>query len=187
MGLNDSPQETLLVERVRRMTEVNPTPTVSIVGRVSSDRMNLIEKLVPRFKALGYRIAVVKHDVHGFEMDREGKTTWRYSNAGSDVVIISSSTKMALIRQTGKELSLAEIEEYVRGSVDLLITDGYLSGDKPKIEVSREPESKDILCSLPELIAVVSEGHYNLNIPQFAMDDINSLAEFIIDRFLVKK
>ena len=169
------------------MRKVKPTPAVSIVGRASSDRTNLIEKLIPRFKSLGYRVAVVKHDVHGFEMDREGKTTWRYSKAGSDVVIISSSTKMALIRQTGAELSLAEIEEYVRGSVDLLITDGYLNGDKPKIEVSREPECKNILCSLPELIAVVSDHHYNLKVPQFAIDDINSLAEFIIERFLVKK
>jgi molybdopterin-guanine dinucleotide biosynthesis protein MobB len=64
-----------LSERTISLNEAVRTPTISIVGRTGAGRKTVIEKLVPRLKSLGYRIAVAKHDVHGFEMDHEGKDT----------------------------------------------------------------------------------------------------------------
>ena len=52
-------------------------PIVSVVGRSDSGKTTFLEKLIPRLKARGLRLAVVKHDRHGFEMDRPGKDTWR--------------------------------------------------------------------------------------------------------------
>ena len=176
-----------MIEKNSLLYDKIATPTVSIVGRSSAARANVIERLIPRIKLGGYRVAIAKHDVHGFEMDQKGKSTWRYGQAGSDVVIISNPTKMALIRQTKKELDLAEIEAYVRGTVDLLITDGYLSSDKPKIEVAVGVVGEDFLSCAPDLIAVVSDGPRTLEIPQFAVDDVDGLADFIITRFLTGK
>ena len=53
-------------------------PIVSIVGKSDSGKTTLIEKLLPELTRRGYRIATVKHDVHGFEVDREGKDSWRH-------------------------------------------------------------------------------------------------------------
>jgi molybdopterin-guanine dinucleotide biosynthesis adapter protein len=176
-----------LIEKGSVLCGTNATPTVSIVGRSSKARTDVIEKLIPRFKSGGYRIAIAKHDVHGFEIDQEGKSTWRYGQAGSDVVIISNPIKMALIRQTKAELNLTEIEAYVRGTVDVLITDGYLKSDKPKIEVAVGPVSEALLSSVPDLIAVVSNCSREFGVPRFAPNDIGGLADFIISRFLVKQ
>jgi molybdopterin-guanine dinucleotide biosynthesis protein B len=176
-----------LIEKSSLLCDIIPTPTVSIVGRSSSARANVIERLIPMIKLSGYRIAVAKHDVHGFEIDQEGKSTWRYGQAGSDVVIISNPIKMALIRRMKTELNLTEIEAYVRGTADVLITDGYLKSDKPKIEVAVGPVSEALLCSVPDLVAVVSDRPQEVGVPQFALDDINKLADFIIGRFLLKQ
>ena len=48
-------------------------PIISIVGKSDSGKTTLIEKLVPELTRRGYRIATVKHDIHGFEVDREGR------------------------------------------------------------------------------------------------------------------
>ena len=65
-------------------------PIISIVGKSDSGKTTLIEKLLPELVRRSYRIATVKHDVHGFEVDREGKDSWRHKKAGAHTVIISS-------------------------------------------------------------------------------------------------
>jgi len=71
-------------------------PVVSIVGKSNSGKTTLLEKLIPELKRRGYRVATVKHDTHGFEIDRPGKDTWRLAQAGADAVVISSGDKLAL-------------------------------------------------------------------------------------------
>jgi len=48
-------------------------PIVSIVGKSDSGKTTLIEKLLPELTRRGLRIATIKHDTHGFEVDHEGK------------------------------------------------------------------------------------------------------------------
>lgn len=48
-------------------------PIVSIVGKSSSGKTTLVEKLIPELVRRGYRVATVKHNIHDFEIDHEGK------------------------------------------------------------------------------------------------------------------
>ena len=57
-------------------------PIISIVGASNSGKTTFLEKLIPELASRGYRVGAVKHDAHGFEMDREGKDTWRLRGAG---------------------------------------------------------------------------------------------------------
>jgi molybdopterin-guanine dinucleotide biosynthesis protein B len=60
-------------------------PIVSIVGKTNSGKTTLIEGLVLELKKRGYRVGVIKHDVHGVKLsdvDTEGKDTWRLKKAG---------------------------------------------------------------------------------------------------------
>ena len=47
-------------------------PIICVVGASNSGKTTFLEKLIPDLSRRGYRIGTVKHDVHGFEMDREG-------------------------------------------------------------------------------------------------------------------
>jgi molybdopterin-guanine dinucleotide biosynthesis protein B len=53
-------------------------PIVSIVGKSDSGKTTLLEKLVAELRSRGLRIATVKHDAHSFEIDHEGKDSWRH-------------------------------------------------------------------------------------------------------------
>jgi molybdopterin-guanine dinucleotide biosynthesis protein B len=158
-------------------------PVVSIVGKSNSGKTTLLEKLIPELKRRGYRVATVKHDTHGFEVDRPGKDTWRLAQAGADAVVISSSDKLALIKRVAREQSLAEIAALV-GEADIVLTEGYKRGPAPKIEVSRRAISTELLCTADELVAIASDQRFPLPVPQFALDDAAGLADVLEERFL---
>lgn len=163
-------------------------PIVSIVGKSDSGKTTLIEKLLPELTKRGYRIATVKHDTHGFEVDREGKDSWRHKKAGAYAVVISSPEKIALIRDVERDLNLNEIREKFIQDVDLVITEGYKKDVQPKIEIFRREKHDSLLCSQDDnLIAVVTNKKFDIDVPQFELDDIPGLADFIEDRFLKSK
>jgi len=163
-------------------------PIISIVGKSDSGKTTLIEKLVPELTRRGYRVATVKHDVHGFEVDREGKDSWRHKQAGAHTVIISSPQKIALIRDVEKDSTLDEIRRRWVQDVDLLLSEGYKKDVQPKIEVFRKEKHKKLLCTKKDnLIAIVSDRKFNVGVPCFHLEDMKGLSNFIEKEFLKSK
>ena len=160
-------------------------PIISIVGKSDSGKTTLIEKLVPELTRRGYRIATVKHDVHGFEVDREGKDSWRHKRAGAHTVVISSPQKIALIRDVERDLSLMEIRDKLIRDVDLVLSEGYKRDVQPKIEIFRKERHQELLCAKEDkLIAIVSDQTFNVGIPCFDLEDMKGLSDFIEKEFL---
>ncbi|MDI6892543.1 MAG: molybdopterin-guanine dinucleotide biosynthesis protein B [Actinomycetota bacterium] len=179
---------------------MNRIPIVCIVGKSDSGKTTFIEKLVPELKRRGYRVATIKHDVHGFNIDIPGKDSWRHSRAGADVTVVSSSKKIAVIKKVVGELTLDEIAERYLSDVDIIIAEGFKRQDKPKIEVHRPDVHVSPLCSSRELIALVGlpvrqvgkptsrQGETSiLDVPHFDREDAEGVADIIEERFLGKK
>lgn len=165
---------------------MNQPPIISIVGLSDVGKTTFLEKLIAELKRRGYRVATIKHDVHGFEIDRPGKDSWRHAQAGSDVVVIASPTRMAMIRRLDRELTLDELATYLT-DVDLILTEGYKRGDKPKIEISRRARGSDLLCSPDELIALVTDQPFDLPVPQYDLDDAAGVADLLEQRFPIAR
>jgi molybdopterin-guanine dinucleotide biosynthesis adapter protein len=160
-------------------------PIVSIVGKSDSGKTTLIEKLLPELVRRGYRIATVKHDVHGFEVDREGKDSWRHKKAGAHTVIISSPQKVALIRDVEKDLTLDELREKLVQDVDLILSEGYKKDVQPKIEIFRKEKHQELLCTPQDnLVAIVSNQTFDIGVPCYGLDDMKGLGNFIESMFL---
>jgi molybdopterin-guanine dinucleotide biosynthesis protein B len=163
-------------------------PIISIVGKSDSGKTTLIEKLLPELKRRGYRVATVKHDIHSFEVDREGKDSWRHKQAGAHTVVISSPQKVALIRDVEKDLTLEELREKLIQDVDLILSEGYKKDVQPKIEVFRKGKHKELLCTKEDhLVAIVSNQKFDIGSPCFHLEDIKGLADFIEKQFLQSK
>jgi molybdopterin-guanine dinucleotide biosynthesis protein B len=163
-------------------------PIISIVGKSDSGKTTLIEKLLPELKRRGYRVATVKHDIHSFEVDREGKDSWRHKQAGAHTVVISSPQKVALIRDVEKDLTLEELREKLIQDVDLILSEGYKKDVQPKIEVFRKGKHKELLCTKEDhLVAIVSNQKFDIGGPCFHLEDIKGLADFIEKQFLQSK
>jgi molybdopterin-guanine dinucleotide biosynthesis adapter protein len=160
-------------------------PIVSIVGKSDSGKTTLIEKLLPELTARGYRVATVKHDVHGFEVDREGKDSWRHKRAGAHTVVISSPQKVAVIRDVDRDLTLEEIRDKLIQDVDLILSEGYKKDVQPKIEVFRKEKHEQLLCSKEDhLVAIASNRSFDVGVPCFDLEDMKGLAGFIEETFL---
>jgi len=161
---------------------------ISIVGRSKVGKTTFLEKLVPEIKSRGYRVGTIKHDAHDhFEIDHKGKDTWRHREAGAQVVAISSPTRFALTKMVESELNVDTIVATYFTDEDLVLTEGYKSGNKEKIEVCRKELQAELLCSQADrLVAVVSDFSVEAGVPRFELEDISGVADFIEERFLRK-
>jgi molybdopterin-guanine dinucleotide biosynthesis protein B len=156
---------------------------LSVVGRSQSGKTTLIEKLIPELKKRGHRIGTIKHAHHGFDIDKSGKDSWRHRHAGADVVVVASPGKIAMVRDEDRE-SLDDLQNYFEG-MDLIITEGYKTQNKPKIEVMRAARHTELVCEGDRnLIAVVTDLDLNPSVPKFGLDDIKELADLIQQKFL---
>ena len=78
-----------------------PTPrVVGFIGYSNTGKTTLIEKLIPIFTSRGLRVAAIKHAHHGFDMDRPGKDSYRYRQAGAGQVLIATEQRWALLTET---------------------------------------------------------------------------------------
>ncbi|HUW67467.1 MAG TPA: molybdopterin-guanine dinucleotide biosynthesis protein B [Candidatus Nanoarchaeia archaeon] len=117
---------------------MNP-PIICIVGQSGSGKTTLIEGLLTGLNKRGYRVGTIKHHSHDdFEIDHEGKDTWRHARAGAETVSISSPTMFAIIKKVNKELTLDEIAGFMEDR-DVILADGYTSSEKPRIVINTEP------------------------------------------------
>jgi molybdopterin-guanine dinucleotide biosynthesis protein B len=159
-------------------------PVVSVVGKSGSGKTVFLEKLITVLKSRRLRIGIIKHDPHGFDIDQPGKDSWRHAQAGSDAVVLSSPTKLALIKRLDQEIALDEIVNAYLPDVDLVITEGYKRGPKKKIEVSRRERSRELVSPPEDLVAIVTDQTFDLPVPQFGLDEVKEVADFIMQRFL---
>lgn len=162
-------------------------PVISIVGgKSNSGKTTLLEKLIREAKRRGWRVATLKHDVHGFEMDQPGKDTWRHAQAGADIVAISSPHRIAILENVAEDQPLEEVLARIQG-VDVIFTEGYKHGSKPKIEVFRSSVHEELFSKLEELIAIASDISFDNGIPCFSLDDAKGLCDLIEEKYNVSK
>lgn len=160
-------------------------PVVSIVGKSNSGKTTLIEKIIPELIRRGWRVGTIKHNMHGFEIDHEGKDSWRHRKAGARVTVLASPHQVAVLEDTDRDLDIEELRDrYVRG-VDIILVEGYKRNPYPKIEVFRPSLKRERLCSPDDnLMALASDESIAAGVPCFDLNDISGIATLIEDRFL---
>jgi molybdopterin-guanine dinucleotide biosynthesis protein MobB len=156
---------------------------LSVVGRGNVGKTTFLVGLVVELKKRGYRVATIKHFERDFETDKPGKDSWRLTEAGSDVSIIAAPQKVAMVRRLQRELSLDEIVASLP-EMDIVLTEGYKQDHKPKIEVVRQAVTRELIFAPPELVAVVSDMTFEVNVPQFALEDASGVATLIEQNYI---
>ncbi|NPA25630.1 MAG: molybdopterin-guanine dinucleotide biosynthesis protein B [Deltaproteobacteria bacterium] len=166
---------------------MNSTPLVGFVGYSDSGKTTLVTALIAHLSELGFRVGAVKHHRRTFDIDHEGKDSWRFTRAGARKTIITGPRQTALVETTEEQRPLDELaEEYLKG-LDLILVEGFKLAAIPKIEIQRAELGRPLLCREerhdPDLIAVVSDRPLQLDVPVFLPDDISGLAAFICRHF----
>lgn len=160
-------------------------PIVCVVGASDSGKTTFLERLIPELSSRGYRVGTIKHDAHGFEMDREGKDTWRHRRAGAATIAISSPTQVATIRGTTSEMELSEVVSRYFWAEDVVIAEGFKRSRFPKIEIFRKAIEPAPICAAGDnLMAVVSDDPLETDAPIYGFQKVSAVADLIEDRFL---
>lgn len=156
---------------------------VSVIGKSGVGKTTLLEKLVPELRSRGYRIGTIKHDAHDFEIDYPGKDSWRLTRAGSNIVVLAARSRLAVVEQLDEEWPLERLASIMADRVDLILTEGYLRSATPKMEVSRRALGNALVAQPVDLLAIISDQPFSLNVPQFGLDDAPALASFLEQYF----
>lgn len=172
------------MSREEKTFQGNRIPVVSIVGKSNSGKTTLLEKLLREGKRRGWRMATIKHDVHGFDMDKPGKDTWRHAQAGADIVAISSPKKIAFLESVAEEQPLDEVLARIQG-VDIIFTEGYKRENKPKIEVFRSEVHSELLCQPEELLAIAADIGFDNGVPCYGLDDAAGLCDLLAETYRI--
>lgn len=136
---------------------------ICIVGKSKTGKSGLMEELIKELKARGLRVGALKYHKHGdFEIDIEGKDTWKYANAGADTVAISSSVKLAVIRKVKEEIGIDDICNKYFSDSDVVLADGFTLSDKPRIIVADNEEEIELFRRGCSVVAVVGKAGYGL-------------------------
>jgi molybdopterin-guanine dinucleotide biosynthesis protein B len=173
-----------MVEKMA-VAKLKDIPIVSIVGESDTGKTTLIEKIIPVLTGRGYRVATIKHHAHGFEIDHEGKDSWRHKQAGARTTVLSSPRRVAVVEDVEKDHEIWELRDIYIRNVDLILTEGFKKNRYPKIEVFRADHRGDLISRSDEnLIAVVGDNPPEGRVPCFGSNDINGIVDLIEERFL---
>ncbi len=182
--------EVQMLDWMEEQGEQEMSPIVAIVGKSQSGKTMLVEQLIRELKKRGYRIAALKHSHCGVEIDHPGKDSWKFTQAGSDAVCISSPDKVAFIRNLNCELKVEEITPILGSEFDLVLAEGFKKSKIRKIEVHRKELGDNLICSPEELSAIVTDSPTDtliadgFKLPIFRWSDTAAIADFIEKNFL---
>lgn len=130
-----------------------------ISGYSGSGKTTLLEQLLPRLKAKGLKIAVIKHTHHDFDLDQPGKDSWRHRAAGADEVLLAGGQRWALLHELRDqpEPALTELVSHL-APCDLVLVEGFKQEAFLKLEVYRPALGKPPLYpGREDIIAVATD------------------------------
>ncbi len=154
---------------------------IGIIGYSNSGKTTLIERLIPIFRARGLAVSAIKNAHHGFDMDRPGKDSYRYRDAGAGQVLIATALRWALLTETPQRaVTLNELLGEL-APCDLVIVEGFKSeGRIPRIEVLRKSNSEPpIYLHDDNVVAIASDHALEASLPVLDLNAPAKIAEFI--------
>ncbi len=179
--------------RVTRIHLLLAMNVIGLCGFSGSGKTTLAEQLIAQLRAAGRRVSVVKHAHHSFDIDHQGKDSWRHRQAGASEVVIGSDRRLAKIREfevrtdpTVHDL-IAEL-----APCDWVLVEGFKLAALPKIEVWRAANGKPArYLEDPHVVAVATDDPRRLPaptaLPVLDLNDAAGVAAFLLadpDRYL---
>src|SRR6201994_357037 len=111
---------------------------IGLAGWSGAGKTTLLSRVIPYFIKQGLRVSVIKHAHHDFDVDVEGKDSWKHRQSGASEVLVSSARRWALMHELrgAGEPGLQELLSKL-SPVDLVLIEGFKRGAVAKIEIHR--------------------------------------------------
>ncbi len=153
-----------------------------VTGWKNAGKTGLMERLVSEITARGFSVSTVKHAHHAFDVDHEGRDSYRHRAAGAQEVMLASGVRVAQMTELRGDAEppldalLARLKP-----VDLVLIEGYKRDDHPKVEAHRAVTGNPLIApGDPTVRAVAADVPLDLDRPVFDLNDTASIADFIL-------
>ena len=161
---------------------------VGFAGYSGSGKTTLVEKLIPALKLRGFRVSVVKHAHHRFDIDHPGKDTHRHREAGAFEVVVASKNRLALMREFERpsELTVHQLIAELYEGVDWVLVEGFKHSDLLKIEVWRASSGQPTRYRDDDfVVAIATDSPAQLPEatlrPVLDLNDADAVADFLVN------
>ena len=154
-----------------------------VVGWKNAGKTGLMERLVTEITGRGYSVSTLKHAHHRFDVDHEGKDSYRHRQAGATEVLLASRNRFALMHELRDE-DEPPLEDLLAklAPVDLVLIEGYKRDRHPKVEAHRSVTGNPLIAPEDDTIrAVASDKELDLDRPVFDLDDTKAIADFVLE------
>ncbi len=166
------------------MSQFNASlPLLGFAAYSGTGKTTLLEAMLPKLVERGIRVAVIKHAHHNFDIDQEGKDSYRLRKAGASQMLISSRYRRALVTETPEdEASLPYlIAQLDQTQLDLILVEGFKKLSFPKIELHREEVGKPWLHPDDNnIIAVAANIDADTTLPKLNINNLEQLTDFVV-------
>ena len=155
-----------------------------IIGWKDVGKTFYVCEIIKKLKAMGFKVASIKHAHHNFEIDHKNTDSYMHREAGSSQIIISSSKRWAKITElkNKNEKNLKYLLGHL-SKTDFVIVEGFKKENHPKIEVINIKNNKYLFKEIKNVKALITNIRIDTDLPQFFSNEIDLIVKFIIEEF----
>ena len=156
--------------------------TIAVIGWKNSGKTTLVSRLVVHLKKKKFKVGVVKHAHHTFDIDHPNTDSYKIREAGSYKTTIVSEKRLAHIEEKiSSEIDIEELIKFNNGC-DILIFEGFKKIKKlSKIEVNLTKNNKELLYkSFDNVKLLVSDDMSEHPIKVLRHDQVNEITKEIL-------
>jgi molybdopterin-guanine dinucleotide biosynthesis protein MobB len=156
--------------------------TIAVIGWKNSGKTTLVSRLVSHFKKKKFKVGVVKHAHHTFDIDHPNTDSYKIRQAGSYKTTIVSEKRLAHIEEKiSSEIDIEELIKFNNGC-DILIFEGFKKIKKlSKIEVNLTKNNRELLYkSFDNVKLLVSDDMSEHPIKVLRHDQVNEITKEIL-------
>ena len=156
--------------------------TIAVIGWKNSGKTTLVSRLVSHLRKKKFKVGVVKHAHHAFDIDHPNTDSYKIRQAGSYKTTIVSEKRLAHIEEKiSSEIDIEELIKFNNGC-DILIFEGFKKIKKlSKIEVNLTKNNRELLYkSFDNVKLLVSDDMSEHPIKVLRHDQVNEIIKEIL-------
>ena len=166
-------------------------PICGFVAYSGTGKTSLLEKLIPKLRDKNLRIGLIKHAHHDFDIDYEGKDSYRLRKAGATETLVASSNRWALIHEHQMPQEEPDLNTLVgqlnQDDLDIILVEGFKHQHFPRIELYRKSLGKPLLFPEDDSILAIATDEplvFDSDIIQLDLNNTDAIVTFLVSEIL---
>ncbi len=162
-------------------------PVLGFAAWSGTGKTTLLTRIIPILDQRGFRLGIVKHVHHAFDIDKPGKDSYKLRKSGARQIVAASRQRLAFIRELDDKVDeprlIDALDTLHTDCLDLILVEGYKHESYPKIELYRESVGKPQLFPKdPDIFAVATDSIINTDTSKDFLDlnNYQEIADYVV-------